>query len=131
MSQDNVALLHRAADAFNRRDLHAMLELMDPDVEILALEVEMEGAYHGHAGVRRWWEGLIDAMPDVAVEVVEVRNLGRLTLAALRLRSHGARSDTPTDMPLWILAEWRDGQCVWWQALATEADALEAAGLGE
>ena len=49
-------------------------------------------------------EGLIDAMPDVAVEVVEVRDLGRLTLAALRLRSHGA-SDTPTDMPLWLLAE--------------------------
>ena len=129
MSQENVELAHRAVDAFNRRDLDAFLELTDADVEIHALEVEMEGAYHGHAGVRRWWEGLIDAMPDVAIEVVEVRDLGRLTLAALRLRSHGARSDTPTDMPLWLLGEWRDGQCVWWQAFGTEAEALEAVGL--
>ncbi len=131
MSQENVELAHRAVDAFNRRDLDAFLELTDADVEIHALEVEMEGAYHGHAGVRRWWEGLIDAMPDVALEVVEVRDLGRLTLAALRLRSHGARSDTPTDMPLWLLGEWRDGQCVWWQAFGTEAEALEAVGLSE
>ena len=129
MSQENVELAHRAADAFNRRDLDAFLELTDADVEILALEVEMEGAYHGHAGARRWWEGLIDAIPDVAIEVVEMRDLGDLTFAALRLRGHGARSDTPTEIPLWLLGEWSDRKVVWWKAFATEAEALEAVGL--
>src|SRR5262245_49311883 len=34
-------------------------------------------------------------------------------------------------MPLWLLAEWRNGQIVRSQAFATEAEALEAAGLSE
>jgi hypothetical protein len=124
-----VELAHRAIDAFNQRDLDAFLELMDADVEGIALEVEMEGGYHGLAGMRRWWERLIDVLPDVAIEVVEMRDLGRLTLSAVCLRGHGARSDTPTETSSWLLGDWRDGQVVWWQSFATEAEALEAAGL--
>jgi hypothetical protein len=60
-----------------------------------------------------------------------VRDLGALTLAALRLRGHGARSDTPTEIPLWVLGEWRDGQAVRGQSFATEVEALEAVGLRE
>jgi SnoaL-like domain len=60
MSRENVELTHRAIDAFNQRDLDAFLALMDADVEFIALEVEMEGGYHGHAGMRRWWGSLVD-----------------------------------------------------------------------
>jgi hypothetical protein len=31
MSQENVELVYQAADAFNRRDLEAVLALCDPD----------------------------------------------------------------------------------------------------
>jgi hypothetical protein len=54
MSQENVELHHRAIDAFNQRDFAAFLEMTDAEVEAIALEVEMEGGYHGHAGIRRW-----------------------------------------------------------------------------
>jgi ketosteroid isomerase-like protein len=131
MSEENVELAHRAVDAFNQRDLDAVLELMDADVEAIAPEVEMEGRYSGHAGIRRWYAGLIDTIPDVALEVVEMRDFGGLRLAALRLAGHGARSDTPTEIPLWILAEWRDRKAVRSKAYRTEAEALEAAGLEE
>jgi ketosteroid isomerase-like protein len=33
MSQENVELVHRVFDAFNRRDLDAMLALIDDDME--------------------------------------------------------------------------------------------------
>ncbi len=131
MSQENVELHRRAIDAFNQRDFDAFLELTDADVEAIALEVEMEGGYHGHAGIRRWWESLFDIFPDYAAEVVEVRDLGDVTLAAVRLHGHAARSDTPTDMPVWLPTEWRDGKVVWWGAYPTEAEALEAVGLRE
>jgi ketosteroid isomerase-like protein len=131
MSQENMELAHQAADAFNRRDLDGYLALMDDDVEVIALEIEMEGGYHGHAGIRRWWESLFDVFPDYAAEVGEVRDLGDVTLAPVRLHGHAARSDTPTDMPVWLAAEWRDGKVVWWGAYPTEAEALEAAGLRE
>ena len=42
MSRENVELVHRAFDAFNRRDWDAFLGLMDPDVEALAFLAAME-----------------------------------------------------------------------------------------
>ena len=41
----------------------------------------MEGRYHGHDGIRRWWENLLDTFPDFTIEVIEVRDLGNLTIA--------------------------------------------------
>jgi hypothetical protein len=55
MSQENVELGYRAADAFNRRDLDAYLALQDDDVLTVPLAGDMEGGHHGHDGIRRWW----------------------------------------------------------------------------
>jgi ketosteroid isomerase-like protein len=59
MSQENVELLHRAYDAFNRRDLDALLALCDPDVEFISytMQVERGDPYRGHDGVRSWSGG--------------------------------------------------------------------------
>ena len=43
MSQENVELSHRAYDAVNRRDLGALLRLMDADVKAVPILAEMEG----------------------------------------------------------------------------------------
>jgi ketosteroid isomerase-like protein len=131
MSQENVELARQVLDAVNRRDLRAFLAMMDADVEAVPRIAAMEGGYHGHAGIRRWWKGLLDAFPDFGIEVVEVRDLGDLTLAAVRLRAHGAGSDTPLDETIRHVGRWRHGKCVWWRAFGTEAEALEAVGLSE
>ena len=129
MSQENVELARQSLDAFNRRDWAAALALWDEDAEIVAGGVVMEGDYHGHAGIRRFWENIFAAIPDFSVKVVEMRDLGDLTLGAARVRGHGAGSDTPFDEMTWGVAEWRDGKCVRWGSYATEAEALEAVGL--
>jgi ketosteroid isomerase-like protein len=129
MSQENAELHHRAIDAVNRRDLDALLELMDADVEAVSLLAGIEGGYHGHAGIRRWWENLLDAFPDFIAEVVEVRDLGDETLMTYRARGHGSDTDAPFEMPLWQVVRWRRGKSVWWQVFVTEAEALHAAGL--
>ncbi len=64
MSQENVELAYRAFDAVNRRDLRAFLALMDADVDVIGPLAAMEGGYHGHHGIRRWWEELFDAFGD-------------------------------------------------------------------
>jgi ketosteroid isomerase-like protein len=131
MSRENVELTYRAIDAFNRRDLDASLALSDEEVEGVPRAARMEGNYHGHEGVRRWWRDLLGAFPDFNVEVVEVRDVGDLTLAAGILRGHGAGSDTPTEATIWQVSRWRHGKCVWWRTFDTHAEALEAAGLSE
>jgi ketosteroid isomerase-like protein len=131
MSQENVDLYLRGIDAYNRRDLDALLALMDENVEAQSFLAAIEGSYHGHAGIRAWWENLIEALPDINIEVMEVRDLGHLTLAAVRLRGHGADSDTPFEQVMWQPGDWRDRKLVWWATCPTEAEALEAVGLRE
>ena len=131
MSQENVELAYRAIDAVNRHDLDGYLALMDVDVEAVPLMAAMEGGYHGHDGIRRWWRHLHDVWSDFSIEVVEVRDLGEVTLAALHLRGHGAGSDAPGEQTIWFSAEARHEKIVWWSSHRTEAEALEAVGLRE
>ena len=120
---------HRTVEAFNRRDLDAFLALMDEEVEAVPRLASMEGNYQGHAGIRRWWESLFEALPDFTIEVVEVRGIGDLTLAVLRNLAHGAASGTLTQERLWLVSEWRDGKVIWARTFASEAEALEAVEL--
>jgi ketosteroid isomerase-like protein len=129
MSQENVELVHRALDAFNRRDLDAALELMHSDVEFGSRLAAMEGGYHGHEGIRRWWQTILDTSPDRAIEIVEVRDLGEVTLTLARARGHGAVSYVPYEETIWSVARWRGKKAAWWAVFPTEAEALAAAGL--
>jgi ketosteroid isomerase-like protein len=97
MSEENVELVRRAFEAFNRRDLATMLALADEEIVVESRLAAMEGGYHGHQGVRRWWEDALDVLPDYEVEVDEVRDFGDVTLARLRARGHGAGSAAPLE----------------------------------
>jgi ketosteroid isomerase-like protein len=133
MSQENVNLVRRAVDAFNRRDIDAFLALTDDDIEVIPRSAVLEGGdhYHGRDGVRLWLEDLFGVFPDFTTEVVEAHHFGDLTLAVLRQRAHGASSDTPAEQSLWNVARWRRGKCVWWRTFATRDEALEAVGPSE
>ena len=89
-----------------------------------------EGAYHGHEGLRRWWNNFVGAFPDYTIEIEELRDIGEVTLAHIRGGAIG-RQRTPLIDPFWQPIRWREGKCVWWRNCATEAEALEAAGLSE
>ncbi len=131
MSRENVELAYRALDAINRRDLGALLALMDDDVEAVSRIAAIEGGLHGHEGMRRWWENWFNAFPDYDIEVVEVRDREDLTLAALRALGHGAGSEVPFEDTIWLASRWRGGKCVWWRTCYSWDEALEAAGLEE
>ena len=131
MSQENVELTRRAFRAFNGRDIDALLALLDADVAAFPMLAAMEGGYHGHDGVRRWWAGLLGTFPDFSAEIVEVRDLGSVTVTTLRMRGSGAESDTPVDATVWQVTQFRQGKCIRWSAHTSEGDAHEAAGLSE
>jgi ketosteroid isomerase-like protein len=133
MSEENVERVHRVYDAFNRRDLDDFLASMDPDIELTARFMELEGDpyYRGHDGVREWWRTLLAVFPDFSAEVLEVRDFGDSVLIALRVRGHGADSGVPIDEVLWQASKVRNGKVTWARNFGREADALEAAGLAE
>jgi ketosteroid isomerase-like protein len=131
MSQENGELSYRTFDAFNRRDLDALLALMDGDVEIVSRLIPMEGRYYGHEGVLRWQQNLNDVFPDWHGEPSEVRDFGDFTMAAVRVRGHGGESGVPVDQVIWQVGEWRNGKLVRLSSHDSEAEALEAVGLSE
>lgn len=131
MSQQNVDLVLESYDAFNRRDWDAFVALMDDEVEIESRLVAIEGGYHGHEGLRRWWDDFLGAFPDYTLDIEELRDLGDVTLGHIRGWGHAADSATPLVDPSWHPVRWRDGKVVWWRNCSTEAEALEAVGLGE
>ena len=129
MSRENVELARRGYDAFNRREIDGFLALMDESVEADSRLATVEGGYHGHDGVRRWWDHLLGMFPDYTIEVEEVRDLGDVTLTRFVARGHSADTGTPLIDARWQPIRWRDGKSVWWSVCATEAEALEAVGL--
>ena len=59
MSQENVEVVRRAYDAIRRRDLHAFLDLIHPDVEATSRVLEVEGAvYRGREGCAQFMEDI-------------------------------------------------------------------------
>ena len=133
MSQENVELVRRAYDAFNRRDLDALLALCHPDVEFISYAMQVEGGdpYRGYQGVRGWWESLLAVYPDFRADIEDVRDLGDLTITRVRMYGRGVESDAPMDQTVWQVARPRDGKVSEWRFFSSEAEALEAAGLRE
>jgi ketosteroid isomerase-like protein len=131
MSQDNLDLTRRAVEAFAARDLDALLTVLDEEVDAFPILAGMEGGYHGHDGIRRWWASLLGTFPDFRAEIVELRDLGDWTIAALRTRGHGAGSDTPIDTTVWQVIQFRGGKGIRWCAYTSEREALEAVGPSE
>jgi ketosteroid isomerase-like protein len=131
MSQENVELAQRAYDAFNRRDFPSLLALIDADAEVVPRLAGVEGGYHGQEGIRRWWQNLLDGWPDFRVEVIEMRDLGHVTLTKMEVGGHAAGSGIRVRQPSWHVWRWRRKKAVWFGVFQTEAEALEAVTLGE
>lgn len=129
MSQENEALTRRALQAFEDRDLDGLLAIFDDDVTAFPILAGMEGGYRGHEGIRRWWATLFDAFPDFRATIVDLQDLGDLTLVVLRIRGHGAESSTPVDATVWQVTTFRNAKCVDWRVYTSERDALKAAGV--
>ena len=134
MSQENVEAVIRFVDAYNRRDVEAMLEDLDPAVEwrpALPLLLGEATVYRGHEGAREWLRDLYDVLDEAHVEYSEIRDLGDRVLGIGRMRTRGKGSGAETDSPFAHVTDLKNGRAIrMWTYLDPE-EALEAAGLGE
>ena len=134
MSQENVELAYRAAEAFNRRDLDAFLALMDDDVEVISRIIVLEGGLRGHDGVRRWWQNWLDWLEPWATyrgTYEQLIDVGEHVVVLLR--NHGRREDMETEVELIgaTIFTFREGKLARWGDYAERAAAFEAVGLSE
>jgi ketosteroid isomerase-like protein len=135
MSQENVEVAYRGLDAYNRRDIEALLETLDPEVEWSpAFPVLLGGdamAYRGHEGIREMFRDFDDVLEEIHVEYSEVRDLGDRVVAIGRIRTRGKASGATTESPFGSVTDLKDGKAVLVRTYLDPQEALEAAGLSE
>ena len=126
------ALLTRAFEMFNRRDVDGLLELLHPEVRVHSLMTEAEGAdYVGHDGVRRWQTAVLDIFPDWCPQLREIDELGGgAVLGRFAVTATGGGSGAPIDQAYWVAGQMREGRILFYGFYRTEGDAREALGLG-
>jgi ketosteroid isomerase-like protein len=133
MSQENVELTLLMIDAFNRRDVEAVIALTDEEgVWHPAIEALTEGGrtYRGHAGTRQYYRDLAEVAEESHAEFSEVHDLGDQVLALGHLSIRFA-SGVEFVTEGGGLFTWRNGKCVETRTWLSRAEALEAAGLRE
>ena len=132
MSQENVEIVRRVFDAFNRRDIAAFLELLDPDVEWVPVLAVLEGSvYRGHADIRRWIKDLDTDWEFFEVYHEELRDLGDRVLVSGHWRARGRASGIEVENPGTYLYEIKGGKVASMRTFTDRVEALEAVGLSE
>jgi ketosteroid isomerase-like protein len=129
MSRQNVELVRRMHQAFNRRDTETFLGLLDPHVEWVPMMARLEGAvYRGRAEVERWLAGLDHDWVDLRTEPREFRDLGDVVLILgswhARARTSGVVLDS--EPAAWV-ARIRHGKVVRQETFTDQDQAFEAA----
>ncbi len=114
-----------AYEAFGRNDFEGFIDCVDPEADWYPLAHEIEGARHGHDGVRLWWAGLFAVFPDLNPQIAELRDMGDRVLINMQGGGSGENSGVGIDLNLWQVVEIRNGLIVRYSAHRTEAEALE------
>ena len=132
MSQENVEIVRRVFDAFNRRDTASFLELLDPDVEWVPILAVLEGrVYRGHEEVRVWIKELATDWEFFEVDYEELRDFGGRVLVSGHWHARGRASGVEVENPGTYLYEIKGGKVVSMRTFTDRAEALEAVGLSE
>ena len=135
VDDENAEILRGFMDAWNRRDLEAILARSDPEIEYVNAPTAVEpGTRRGHEGiaevVRKQWELLGDAR--VELEWLEQR--GERIIGPARISRRMPDSDATVDvrgLSAWTI---RDGRVSRFELLGVGTDfdrALEDAGIAE
>jgi ketosteroid isomerase-like protein len=133
MSQENVEIVKRAIDAFNRHDVEAYADLVTSDFEVFpAMMGVLEGAsYGGREGVETYLGEVRDTWEEYRVVADELRDLGDRVLMLGWMQGRGRGSGVQVDAPVALVADFRDGKLSRSTAYLDHGEALRAAGLAE
>ena len=132
MSQENVKVVRRALDAYNRHDLDEAFREVHRDVELdwsrsTGLEA---GIYRGLQASRAFWSTFYETFDQVTNYPEEFVDKGEHVMVVNRTRLVG-RDGIEVETHSVQVATIRDGLIVVWRLYKTREEALKAMGLEE
>ena len=111
MAEPYRELLDQAADAYNRRDPDAWVAVWSPDCEwhpFLTARVEGDPGYHGHNGMRAWFEDVDEMFSEMHVELGRFRQVGDRLLVLGQMTATGRVSGVVVSSEVAWVMELRD-----------------------
>jgi ketosteroid isomerase-like protein len=130
MSAENVELVRRFVEAFNRRDVDSLAGHYDPDVELHEWPTAPGAAsYRGVDGVRSALDSWFEVWDWMRVEIVDLVDLGDRVLVTLDQRAKGKGSEVEVEIRSFNVYSFRDGKVIRMELFTEREPALAAAGL--
>ena len=133
MSEESIQTARAFTEAFNRRDVEALISHCDPQIEFHSTFAAVGGAvYHGHDGMRRFIRDLDEAWGgEIRSEPEAYFDLGEHTLTFTVLHGRGRESGAEVVLPIAVVSRLRDGLFVYYKAYIHREDALRDLGVSE
>jgi ketosteroid isomerase-like protein len=131
VSLENVEAVRRGYEAFNRGDISAALEELDPDVEWKTYLVPGPGGgtYRGHDGVRELWSDARNIFGEFRNDPERIIDAGDRVVAFITVRGVGKTSGVAVKALIAHVFTLRDGKVLRVQSFEDRDEALKAAGL--
>ena len=125
-------LIRRGHEAFRTGGEEALFAFFDADVDLSPIE-ELPGVelYHGHDGVRRYFETTREVFGVFGWEPLELVDLGDDVLAVTRFHAEGRDSGIPVEVVIYNVFTVRNGRVVRVRGSLDRTSALKAAGIEE
>ena len=136
MSEENLELLRRFIEAFNRGDVEGALALADPPQEFEfvpsgVLIPDLADVQRGPEGLRRLIEVFLGEFHNPYVNAHELIDAGDQVFVSATIRGRGKQSGAETSWDFWGVSTVRHGRLVRFQGFTDRDPALEAVGLQE
>jgi ketosteroid isomerase-like protein len=133
MSQENVEIVKRGIDAFNRGDLDLMAGLVTPNAEVSpAITGSVDGrGLLGAEAYRSWFEEISDTWQEFRILADEFRDLGDCVVMLGRITGRGRGSGVAVDAPIGQVYDFRDHKISRLRAFLDHGEWLRATGLTE
>src|SRR2546423_10889948 len=138
MSQENAKklleiyeLLNTRYDALKGGDIDALLAFFDPEVVIEMVDTPDPETYHGHDGVRSWFNDAFGPWAAVHVEAEDIKEVGHWTVALLHTSLRGEASGVELELSTAALHQFRGGRIVLDRLYLDRDEGLDALALKE
>ena len=134
MSRENVEVIHKLTEAFNRHDLDALSEISDEDAEFISLLTAIEAGGATYRAPNLWvdyFAAMDEAWEAWHVEDLRVFDAGDEQAAAIfRIVGKGRSSGARVDQVLGIAYRFRGGKLWRLRSYMDSADASKLSGCG-
>jgi ketosteroid isomerase-like protein len=131
MSQENVEIVRRGYDHYNRTG-EAEYDVLDPEVVYdVSRRTFDPRVYHGHQGVREFLALIREQWASMRLEPQDFVDSEDTVAVSIRLVGVGKESGVETTADAAHVWTFRDGKIIRQTTFQTMAEALEAAGLSE